>query len=58
MPDDHHRALAETLFERNQSREEIKDAIKSEEAPRAAVIENMRRLRTLRLAREAKVNNE
>jgi phosphopantothenate synthetase len=53
------RAVAETLFERNQRREvEINDALKQEAARRAAVIENMHRLRALRLARHARLNSE
>ena len=59
IADDNQRALAETLFEREQRRErEISDALKIEAARHAAVVENMRRLRSLRLAREAKINNE
>jgi hypothetical protein len=54
MTDHNQHALAETVFERNQRSETIEDAIKSEEERRAAVIENMRRLRALRLAREGK----
>ena len=53
------RAVAETLFEREQRRErEISDALKLEEERHAAVIKNMHRLRALRLARDAKSNNE
>ena len=49
MPDTKQRAAAETLFERNQSREmEITQALQQEEARRAAVIANMHRLRKLR----------
>jgi len=59
IADDNQRALAETLFEREQRRErEIGDALKIEAARHAAVVENMHRLRSLRLAREAKINNE
>ncbi len=55
MSDTDQRAVAESVFERTQRREaEINDALKQEEARRVAVLENMRRLRTLRLAREAK----
>jgi hypothetical protein len=53
MTDGNQRALAENVFERSHEREEIKDAIKSEEARRAALIANMRRLKALRLARDA-----
>jgi hypothetical protein len=46
------RAVAETLFEREQRRErEISDALKLEEERHAAVIQNMRRLRALRMSR-------
>jgi hypothetical protein len=44
------RALV-TGFEPKQSREEIKDAIKLEEARRAAMVKNLYRLRSLRLSR-------
>jgi hypothetical protein len=55
MPDPKQRALAETVFERNQRREaEISDALKQEAARRAAVVKNMHRLRALRLARDIK----
>jgi hypothetical protein len=53
------RAVAEGVFTRNQRREaEINDALKQEAARRAAAVENMHRLRALRLAREAEVDNE
>ena len=51
MPDEQ-RDLAEALFEPKQSREEIKNAIKLEEARRAAAIKNLYRLRSLRLSRD------
>jgi hypothetical protein len=51
MSDAQKREIAEALFEQNQSREEIKDAIKLEEARRAAIVENLYRLRSLRLSR-------
>jgi hypothetical protein len=55
MIDDSQRALAETIFEREQQRErEISEAIRIEEARRLATIANMDRLRALRLAREPK----
>jgi len=55
MTDDNQRVLAETFFERERRREkEISDAMKMEEARHAAAIENMHRLRALRLARDAK----
>ena len=47
------RAVAETLFEREQRRNrEISEALKLEEERHAAVIKNMQRLRALRLSRE------
>lgn len=46
------RAIAQTLFAPGQTREEIKNAIKLEEARRAAVVKNLYRLRALRLSRE------
>lgn len=53
------RAVAESVFKRNQRREaEINDALKQEAARRAAAVKNMHRLRALRLAREAKANNQ
>jgi len=59
MTDDRQRALAETVFHREQQRErEISDALKMEAARYAGAVQNMQRLRTLRLAREAKTNNE
>jgi hypothetical protein len=52
MPDaEQQRDSAEALFEPKQSREEIKDAIKLEEARRAAMVKNLYRLRSLRLSR-------
>jgi hypothetical protein len=57
--DTNQRAVAERVFEHNQRREaEINDALKQEEARRAAAIENMHRLRALRLARNTKSNRE
>ena len=53
------RELAETVFERNERREaEINNAMKQEHARREAAIKNMYRLRALRLARNAKSNND
>ena len=50
---------AESVFNRNRKREaEINDALRQEAARHAAAVQNMHRLRTLRLAREAKANNE
>ncbi len=55
MPDSKQREVAESVFERNQRREaEINDALKQEVARRAAAIENMHRLRKLRLQRDEK----
>ena len=51
MSDAEQRDIAEALFEPKQSREEIKDAIKLEEARRAAAIKNLYRLKSLRLLR-------
>ncbi len=48
-------ALAETVFDRGHAGEsEPSDALKLEAARRAAVVENTRRLRALRLAQNAK----
>jgi phosphopantothenate synthetase len=56
MPDTNQREVAESVFERTQRREaEINDALKREEARRAAAIENMHRLRKLRLQRDEQV---
>jgi phosphopantothenate synthetase len=53
------REIAESLFDRNQRREaEINEALKIEGARHAAAVQNMHRLRALRLAREVKANNE
>ena len=54
MTETEQREIAETLFEPVQSREEIKDAIRLEEARRAAIVKNLYRLRALRLERNAK----
>jgi hypothetical protein len=55
MPETNQRAIAETVFERNQRREtEITQALQQEEARRAAVVKNMHRLRQLRLQRDEK----
>ena len=51
MSDAEQRDIAEALFEPKQSREEIKGAIKLEEARRAAMVKNLYRLRSLRLSR-------
>jgi hypothetical protein len=58
MPDTKARAVAETVFQRNQRREaEINDAMKQEYARREAAVKNMYRLRALRLERDAKIND-
>jgi hypothetical protein len=51
MSDTERRDIAEALFEPKQRREEIKNAIKLEEARRAAMVKNLYRLRSLRLSR-------
>jgi hypothetical protein len=50
MSDMERREIAETLFQPNQTREEIRDAIKLEEERRAALVKNLYRLRALRLS--------
>ena len=55
MVDPRQRELAEAVFDREHAGErEPSDALKLEEARRAVVVENMRRLRALRLAQNAK----
>jgi len=51
MSDAEKRDIAEARFEPKQGREEIKNAIKLEEARRAAMVKNLYRLRSLRLSR-------
>jgi len=59
MADTEARAVAETVFDRNQRREaEINMALEEEAARHAAAVKNMHRLRALRLAREVKSNGE
>ena len=54
MLDTKARERAETLFERNQKREQqIGDALKQEAARHEAAVANMHRLRALRLSRKA-----
>jgi hypothetical protein len=54
MTDNSHRSLADTIFEREPAEErDTRDALKLEEARRATALENMRRLRQLRLSRHA-----
>jgi hypothetical protein len=58
MPDTNQREVAESVFDRYQRREaEINDAPKREETRRAAAIENMHRLRKLRLQRDEKLKS-
>jgi hypothetical protein len=58
MLDTNRREIAESQFERNQRREaEVEDALKQERARHEAVVNNMHRLRALRLARNAKSIN-
>jgi hypothetical protein len=59
MTDSSQRALAETVFQRDETGERApSDAIKLEEARRAAAVENMRRLKALRLAQNAQSNRQ
>ena len=54
MLDTSQHEIAESQFERNQRREaEIEDVLKQERARHEAVVNNMHRLRALRLARDA-----
>ena len=55
MLDTDQREIAESQFERNQRREaEVENALKQERARHEATVNNMHRLRPLRLARDAK----
>jgi hypothetical protein len=58
MTDSSQRALAETVFPRDETEERAPIALKLEEARRAAAVENMRRLKALRLAQNAKTNTQ
>ncbi len=59
MPETKARERAEAEFDRHQKREaEIADALKLEAARHTAVVENMHRLRALRLARNARSESE
>jgi hypothetical protein len=59
MSDTKQREIAESVFERNERREaEISDALRQEAARHAAVVENMHRLRTLRLSRQQAETNK
>jgi len=52
ISDSERRVMAEGLFEKKENRDETKDAIKLEEARRAAAVKNLYRLRSLRLSRD------
>jgi hypothetical protein len=52
ISDSERRVMAESLFDKKENRDEIKDAIKLEEARRAAAVKNLYRLRSLRLSRD------
>ena len=55
MTDTDQRKMAESVFARTQTREkELNDAMQQEHARREAAVNNMYRLRALRLARGAK----
>ncbi len=56
MSDMERREIAETEFQPNQTREEIRDAIKLEEERRAALVKNLYRLRALRLSRAVRLS--
>jgi hypothetical protein len=59
MSDTNQHEGGESLFERIQRREmEINEALKLEADRHAAAVRTMHRLRALRLARDAKSNNE
>jgi hypothetical protein len=59
MSDTNQQQIADSLFERNRRREtEINGALRLEAERHASAVRNMHRLRALRLAREAKSNNE
>jgi hypothetical protein len=51
MTDAKQREMAEGVFDQKQSRDKTKDAIKLEEARRAAMVKNLYRLRSTRLSR-------
>ena len=55
MVDTNQREIVESQLERNQRREaEVEDALKQERGRHEAAVNNMHRLRALRLARDAK----
>jgi hypothetical protein len=51
------REIAETVFRRNLKLDEINEALKQEHARREAAVKSLYRLRALRLARDAKLDN-
>lgn len=54
MTDNSQRALADTIFAREaKGQRDTRDALKLEEVRRAAALENMHRLKQLRLSRNA-----
>jgi hypothetical protein len=56
MADTNQPETAESQFERNMRREtEIENALQQERARHEAAVKNMRRLKALRLARDAKL---
>jgi hypothetical protein len=59
MADTRARAVAESVFDRNQRREaQISEALKQEAARHDAAVKNMHRLRALRLARDVKSSDK
>ena len=59
MLDTRTRVVAESVFERNQTRNaEINEALKQENARREAAVKNMYRLRALRLERDQKAKGK
>ena len=59
MTDTGQRALAETVFDRNQRRDaEINEALKQENARREVAVKNMYRLKALRLERDQKAKGK
>jgi hypothetical protein len=51
MSDAEQREVAKVFFEQKQSHEHFRDAIRLEEARRAAMVKNLYRLKSLRIAR-------
>ena len=51
------REVAETVFRRNPKLGEINEALKQEHARREAAVKNLYRLRALRVARDAKLDD-